>query len=240
MLRKNIHILYGVGIGILLVTLVGFFNHYWDSPPQESVKMPETALPSTGDPKTAKPLVTPEAPTQPESEATEDTDMAEPSDTETEASEEGFQPEPEPLAESLESLPEPPAQEPPQEDSRGALLKEIFPELDRLLQEGQELASDMQERGMTPENYAEFEAKGKELEAELQGYCRQIAEEFPGAVTFITFQGEEQVYDVDFQVLKDSLDGPVPSELEGYFRYARLREMFGLPDMPPEQLQQMQ
>ena len=59
--------------------------------------------------------------------------------------------------------------------------------------------------------------------------------------TFITFQGEEWAYDVDFQVLKDSLDGPpVPSELEGYFRYTRFREMFGLPDIPPEQLQQMQ
>jgi hypothetical protein len=203
--------------------------------------MPETALPSTEAPKTAKPLVTPEAPTQPESEAAEDTDMAEPSDTKTEASEEGFQLEQEPLAESLESLPEPPAQEPPPEDSRIALLKEIFPELDRLLQEGQNLASDMQQTAMTPENYAEFEARGKALESELQGYCKQIAEEFPDAVTFITFQGEEWAYDVDFQVLKDSLDGPpVPSELEGYFRYTRFREMFGLPDIPPEQLQQMQ
>ena len=93
---------------------------------------------------------------------------------------------------------------------------------------------------MTPENYAEFETRGKALEADLQGYCRQIAEAFPDAVTFITFQGEEGAYDVDFQVLQASLDGPVPSELEEYFRYTRLREMFGLPDIPPEQLQQMQ
>ena len=121
-----------------------------------------------------------------------------------------------------------PAQELPQEDSRSVLLKEIFPELDRILQETLELRKDIQEREMTPENYAECDARGKELEAELQGYCRQIAEEFPAAVTFIpiNFQGDEQVYDVNFQVLKDSLDGPVPSELEGYFRYTRLRKMF--------------
>ena len=57
-----------------------------------------------------------------------------------------------------------------------------------------------------------------------QGYCRQIAEEFPGAVTFITFQGEEQVYDVDFQVLKDSLDGPCSIRIRGLFS---LREVAG-------------
>ncbi len=34
----------------------------------------------------------------------------------------------------------------------------------------------------------------------------------------ITFQGREWAYDVDFQVIKDSLEEPVPSELEGYFR----------------------
>ena len=68
----------------------------------------------------------------------------------------------------------------------------------------------------------------------------RIAEEFPQAVTFITFQGEEWVYDVDFQVLQDSLNHPVPPELVEYFRYARLREMLGLPDIPSEQLQQMQ
>ena len=93
---------------------------------------------------------------------------------------------------------------------------------------------------MTPESYAKFEAKGKELEVELQGYCRRIAEDFPKAVTFITVQGEEWVYDVDFNVLQDLFNQPVPSELAKYFRYARLREMFGLPDIPPEQLQHMQ
>ena len=66
-------------------------------------------------------------------------------------------------------------------------------------------------------------------------YCRRIAEEFPQAVTLITFQGKEWVYDVDFQVLQDSLHPPVPPELVEYFRYARLREMLGLPDIPPEQ-----
>ena len=93
---------------------------------------------------------------------------------------------------------------------------------------------------MTPENYAKFEAKAKELETELQDYCRRIAEEFPQAVTFITFQGKEWVYDVDFKVLQNSFKQPVSSELTEYFRYARLREMFGLPDIPPEQLEKMQ
>ena len=102
------------------------------------------------------------------------------------------------------------------------------------------MTSEFKETEMTPESYAKFEARGKELEAELQGYCRRIAEEFPQAVTFITVQGEEWVYDVDFEVLQDSFNQPVPSELAKYFRYARLREMFGLPDIPPAQLQHMQ
>ena len=139
----------------------------------------------------------------------------------------------------LEEVPAPQPQVPAQDDSGYVLFKEIFPEFDRLRRETQELMSDMQGKEMTPENYAKFEARGKALEAELQGHCRRIAKEFPQAVTFITFQGEEGVYDVDFQVLQDSSDHPVPPELAGYFRYARLREMFGLPDLPPEQLQQM-
>ena len=36
MLRKNIHFLYGAGIGILLVALV-IFNHYRNSQSQEPV-----------------------------------------------------------------------------------------------------------------------------------------------------------------------------------------------------------
>ena len=40
MLRKNIHILYGVGIGVLLVALVALFNHYWDSPTQRVYEKP--------------------------------------------------------------------------------------------------------------------------------------------------------------------------------------------------------
>ena len=140
----------------------------------------------------------------------------------------------------LKEAPASQPQVPAQDDSGYLLLKENFPEFDRLRRETQELMSDMKGKEMTPENYAKFESRGKELEAELQGYCRRIAEEFPKAVTFITFQGEEWVYDVDFQILQDSLNHPVPPELAGYFRFARLREMFGLPDIPPEQLQQMQ
>ena len=140
----------------------------------------------------------------------------------------------------LKEVPTPQPQEPAQDDLGYLLLEEIFPEFDRLRRETQELMNDMKGKEMTPENYAKFESKGKELEAELQDYCRRIAEEFPKAVTCITFQGEEWVYDVDFQVLQDLLNHPVPPKLAGYFRYARLREMFGLPDIPPEQLQQMQ
>ena len=131
-------------------------------------------------------------------------------------------------------------QQPAQDDSGAALLKEIFPEFERLRREIQESMNELKGKEMTPENYTKFEAKAKELEAELQGYGRRIAEEFPKAVTFITFQGEEWVYDIDFQVLQDLFNQPVPPELANYFRYARLREMFGLPDIPPEQLQQMQ
>ena len=131
-------------------------------------------------------------------------------------------------------------QEPAQDDSGDALLKEIFPELDGLRREMQEWMNEFKETEMTPKSYTKFEATGKELEAELQGYCRRIAEEFPQAVTFITVKGEEWVYDVDFEVLQDSFNQPLPSELAKYFRYARLREMFGLPDIPPAQLQQMQ
>ena len=131
-------------------------------------------------------------------------------------------------------------QKPADEDSGYALLKEVFPEFDRLRRETQELMNEIKEIGMTPTNYAKLEARGKELESELQGYCRRIAQDFPEAVTFITFQGKEEIYDVDFQVLQDSLNHPVPPELAGYFYYARLREMFGLPDIPPKQLQHIQ
>ena len=131
-------------------------------------------------------------------------------------------------------------QEPAQDGSGDALLKAVFLELGRLRWEIQELTSEFKEKEMTPESYTKFEARGKELEAEIQGYCRRIAEEFPQAVTFITVQGEEWVYDVNFEVLQNSFNQPIPSEFAKYFRYARLREMFGLPDIPPEQLQQMQ
>ena len=140
----------------------------------------------------------------------------------------------------LKEVPALQSQEPAQDGPGNALLKAIFLELGRLRWEIQELTSEFKETEMTPESYTKFEAGGKELEAELQGYCRRIAEEFPQAVTFITVQGEEWVYDVDFEVLQDSFNQPIPSELAKYFRYARLREMFGLPDIPPEQLRQMQ
>ncbi len=71
MLRKNIHFLYGVGIGILLVALV-IFNHYRNSQPQEPVIIYKETLPAKQVSKTAKPLTSPEATTQPVSKITED------------------------------------------------------------------------------------------------------------------------------------------------------------------------
>ena len=241
MLRKNIHFLYGVGIGILLVALV-IFNHYRNSQPQEPVIIYKETLPAKQVSKTAKPLTSPEATTQPVSKIVEEQDIKESWDTEigasTEALEEEFPSEQDEFAGSSEPLPTTQTEELLKEDFGYILLKEVFPELDRLLRETQELAEDM--KGMTPENFAAFETRGKALEAELQDYCLLIAEEFPGAVTFITFQGEEWAYDIDFRMLQVSLGDTVPPELEPYFRYARLREMFGLPDISPDQLEQLQ
>ena len=94
--------------------------------------------------------------------------------------------------------------------------------------------------GVTPENYAALETRGRAIEAEMYDYFQRIAEEFPGSVTFMLFEGEEWTYDVDLQMLKDSFKGSIPSELEPYFRYASLREMLGLPEVPPEIYQQAQ
>ena len=245
MLRKKIHFLYGGGIGILLVALVIVFNYYQNSQPQEPVKIYKGTVPSKQVPKKVEPAALPEIETQPEPEPVDNLTIEETSDTEMEESaevfEEEFSSEQAESAEPLEALPATESQKPSQEDPKVVLLKEVFPKLDRLLSETQELLKDIQEEGgVTPENYAAFEARGKALEAEIQDYCQRIAEKFTGAVTFVIFEDQEWAYDVDFQVLQDSLDGPVPSEFDEYFRYASLREMLGLPDIPPEQLQQLQ
>ena len=240
MLRKNIRFLYGTGIGILLVALV-IFNHYRNSRPQEPVIIYKETLPAKQASKTPKPLTSPEVTTQHVSKTVAEQDIKESWDTEievsTEALEEGFPFEQDAFAESSEPPPTPQIETPLQEDFGSILLKEVFPELDRLRREAQELAEDM--KGMTLENFAAFETRGKALEAELQDYCLLIAEKFPGSVTFVTFQGEEWAYDVDFRILQVSLGDTVPPELASYFRYARLREMFGLPDIPPDQLEQL-
>ena len=232
MLRKKIHFLYGGGIGILLVALVIVFNHYQNSQPQEPVKIYKDTVPSQQVPKKVKQIASPEVTTQPET-----VDIEESMDTEAEESaevSEEFVPEPDESAEPSEVLPETVA-ESPQEDPKVVLLKEVFPEFDRLLREGQELLKDIQEAGgWIGENYAAFEARGKALEAEFNDYCQRITEKFTGAVTFVIFEDQEWAYDVDFQVLQDSLDGPVPAELEGYFQYANLREMLELPEIPPD------
>ena len=232
MLRKNIHFLYGGVIGILLVAAVIIFNHYQNSQSQEPVKIYKGAVPSQQVPDAVKQTASPEVTTQPET-----VDIEEASDAEVEELEEvseEFAPEPDKSNEPSEELLTT-AAESPQEDPKVVLLKEVFPEFDRLLREGQELLKDIQEAGgWTEENYAAFEARGKALEAEIQDYCQRITEKFTGAVTFVIFDGQEWAYDVDFLVLQDSLDVPVPAELEGYFRYASMRDMFGLPEIPPD------
>jgi hypothetical protein len=236
MLRKKIHFLCGGGIGLLFVAAVIIFNHYQNSQPKEPVKIYKGTVPSQQVPETVKQTTLPDVATQPETvdiEEAWDAEVEESAEVSEEfASESGESAEPaEPLlATTAESL---------QEYPKVVLLKEVFPEFDRLLSETQELVEDMQ-GGVTPENYAALETRGRALEAELNDYCLRIAEEFPGSVTFIPFQGEEWVYDVDFQMLKDSFKDPIPSELEPYFRYTSMRDMFGLPEIPPEQLQQMQ
>lgn len=240
MLRKNIHFLYGAGIGILLVALV-IFNHYRNSQPQEPVIIYKETLPAKQASKTTKPLTSPEITTQPVSKTVEEQSIEEFGDTKieksTEPPEKEFLSEQDEFAESSEPPPTSQIETPLQEDFGAILLKEVFPEFDRLRHESQELAEDM--KGMTPENFAAFETRGKALEAELQDYCLLIAEEFPGSVTFVTFQGEEWAYDVDFRILQVSLGDIVLPELAPYFRYARLREMFGLPDIPLDQLEQL-
>ena len=233
MLRKNIHFLYGGGISILLIAGIIIFNHYQNLQPQELVKIYKGTVPSQQVPNAVKQTASPEVTTQPETVNIEEVSDAEVEES-AEVSEE-FTPEPDESSEPAEGLLTT-AVESPQEYPKVALLKEVFPEFDRLLSETQELMEDMQ-GALTPENYAAFEARGKALEAELQDYCQRITEKFTGAVTFVTFEGYEGAYDVDFQVLQDSLDGPVPAELEEYFQYASLREMLGLPEIPPEWLQ---
>ncbi|MDE0484764.1 MAG: hypothetical protein OXI67_19465 [Candidatus Poribacteria bacterium] len=236
MFRKNIHFLYGGGIVILLIAAVIIFNRYQNLQTHELVKVYKGTVSSQQVPETVKQTTSPEVTTQPET-----VDIEEVSDAEVEESSvvsEELAPEPDETAEPVEELLTTAAGS-PQEDPKVVLLKEVFSEFDRLLSETQKLMEDFQ-GGITPENYPELEARGKALEADLQEYCQRITEKFTGAVTFVTFEGYEGAYDVDFQVLQDSLDGPVPAELEGYFQHANLREMLGLPDIPPELLDQMQ
>ena len=233
MLRKNIHFLYGGGIGILLVAAVIIFNQYQNSQPQEPIKIYKGTVPPQQVPEKVEPAASPEIETQPELNTVDDPSITEAWDTEMEES--IGVPEEKEFTKPTESLPSTETQEPSQEDPKIVLLKEVFPEFDRQLREAQKLVEDMQGAGgLTRENYAAFEARGKALEAEFQDCCQRITEKFTGAVTFAIFDGQEWAYDVDFQVLQDSLDGPVPAELEGYFQYTSLREMLGLPEIPPD------
>ncbi len=234
MLRKNIHFLYGGGISILLIAGIIIFNHYQNLQPQELVKIYKGTVPSQQVPETVKQTTLSKVATQPETVGIEEVSDAEVEES-AEVSEE-FTPEPDESSEPVEGLLATTA-ESPQEDPKVVLLKEVFPEFDRLQREGLEIVEDMQGRTLIPEDYAEIEARGREIEAEMYDYFQRIAEEFPGSVTFALFQGEEWTYDVDLQLLKDSIKGSTPSELEQYFRYTSLRDMFGLPEIPPEWLQ---
>lgn len=237
MLRKNIHLLYGGGIGILLIAGVIIFNRYQNLQTQEPVKVYKGTVPSKQVPKKVEPAALPQIETQPEPNTVGDPSIKETWDAGVEESEEVSEelaPVPDKSNEPSEELLAT-ASESPQEDTKVVLLKEVFPEFDRILREGQELLEDIQEGGgWTPENRPAFEARGRALEAETYDYFQRIAEEFPGSVTFALFQGEEWTYDVDLQMLQDSIKGPIPSELEPYFRYASMRDMFGLPDIPPD------
>ena len=248
MLRKNIHFLYGGGIGILLVAVVIVFNHYQNSQSQEPVKIYKGTVPSKQAPKKVEPTASPEIETQPEPNTVDDPSIKEPWDTEM-AESVGVSEEAE-FTEPTESLPATKAQEASKDDPKIVLLKEVFAEFDRLKRESDELLGlDMEMQGslFTPEEYAAFIERHAFIErtetllAAYQDACRRITEQFTGAVTFITHdEGGEIAYNVDFQVLQDSLEEPIPSEFDRYFRYASLAEMLGFPEVPPEELQQLQ
>lgn len=237
MFRRNIHFLACGGIGILLVALVVIFNHYRNSPPQDPVIIYKTTFPTKRGPKQEK-MEVPEKSSQQGTDRMDDADVETQQITETKASEEEFPPELEEFDDFQEPLPTTQGEEPPKEDPRILVLKEVFPELDRLLRETQELMEDMKAGKL--EDFAQLETKGQDLENQLQEYCRLISEVFPGSVNFITWQGQQWAYDVDFRFLQDSLQGAIPSELEGYFRYESMREMLGMPEIPPDQLQELQ
>ena len=240
---KYMFILWGSAIGILLIIGGVIFYHYRNAQLREPVKVYKTVLPAERVPKTQKSTATPQTtrqPVSPTADGLPDTqgDIQEPQVPDTKIIEDQLQPGSEDFIDTSEPLPIAETEGPPQEDPRSNLLKEVFPELDRLAMESQALAEDV--KSATLENFREFEARGKAIESEIQDHCRRIAEEFPGTVSFITFQGEEWAYDVDFQAIQNSLEGPLSPELENYFQHVSLREMLGVPEIPPEQLQQLQ
>ena len=236
MLRKNTYMLYG-GIILLLIVSGVIFHHYQNSKLKEPIIVYKTTVPNQ---QASIEQKTPEVSPLTENDTWEDAEpeapqMPEP-EPETETPTEEIQNGTEDFMAGAEPLPITQADEPQQADPRVVMLVAVFPEIERNLREAQALKDDMMKAGASGD-FAAFEARGKALESELQGYCRQIADKFPEAVTFVTVQGQEWAYDIDFRMLQDSLDGAVPPELKGYFQYTRLREMFGLPDIPPDQLQ---
>lgn len=236
MLSRSVYVLGGLALSILLVAGVVIFNHYWGDASETPVKVYNTVTPAERV-ETEESSDTSAVVFQPEPgivDTLPDEDVETPEMGETGAAAEESQPESE-FDDFSEPIPATDVEEPTQEDARVVMLKEVLPEFDRLLDESLELANEM--KGATPDSYAEFAAKGEALESEIQGYCQQIADEFPSAVTFITFQGQQMAYDVDFQTVQNSIQVPIPPELEGYFRYASMREMFGLPEISSDQLQ---
>ena len=92
MLRKNIHFLYGGGIGILLIAAVIIFNHYQNLQSQEPVKIYKGTVPSKQVPKTEKLAVSSDVAPHAEPDTVDGPSIKEPWETEmeksTEASEE--------------------------------------------------------------------------------------------------------------------------------------------------------
>lgn len=241
MSRKNTYILYG---GLILLVVSGvLFHHYQNSKVKEPIRIYKTTVPNQQGGIEKKTPEVPEVSPLTENDTWEDSDpeapqMPEP-EPETETSTEEFQNGTEDFTGGAEPLPITQADEPQQEDPRVVMLEAVFPEIDRNLREALDLKDDIAKAGASGD-FAEFEARGKALESELQEYSRQIADKFPEAVTFVTLQGQEWVYDIDFEILQNSIVGAVSPELAVYFQYTTLREMFGLPDIPPDQLQQLQ
>lgn len=244
MLRNNKHFLFGTGIGILLVVLAITFSFYRNTHSKEPVIIYNESIPTNHEPETENTITSQDVMTQSIPNIDEKRHVDDSWNTDIDVSAEALEDEtPSKLdvfTESLEPIPTVQAETPKNKDTRVIMLEEVFPEFDRLRDESYDLMKQIEQEGMTPDNYGEFEAKGVGLEAQFQDYCQRIADEFPNAVTFVAMDGVEGAYDVDFQVIQDTLGNNVSSKIEDYFIHGTLRKMLGFPAIPAELLQQIQ